>query len=512
MKRRLAKQRPSVRRAVAAALSILAFIAVVQLFVELRAFSSAAFLLQRAAISYRQLEAYQRLSIALLDDMRAKRGRSPRSADEQGRIVREGLANLEQLSSLEIELIHDHGASEIRSSEDKRLSRIAGATRRLLLADSDPAETIYDSDIGANLGDAIRGEDEEVLHAHEEMSALQTRLSVAGPLGVLLQVATAGLVVLLVGRLVLAPVNRLVVDIRLLGRGALAHRVAVKRHDELGLLALHINRMAASLERGRRALVTANDRLEGIVLDRTRALSERNAELKQIDESRRRFFADVSHELRTPLTAIIGEADVTLRIAGDTVPPYRSALASILANSTFLNRRIDDLMALARSNDGIPALDLRTVDLDLVAAEAVAEIGSLARINDVRLRLVSRETPPAIRGDRARLRQVVMILLDNAVKFSREGQEVVLVVGRDGEQASLCVVDSGRGIAAADLPKVFERFYQAEHGKRLGGTGLGLAIARRIVEAHGGTIDAASGETGGTCVTLRLPADEEERT
>ena len=113
------------------------------------------------------------------------------------------------------------------------------------------------------------------------------------------------------------------------------------------------------------------------------SLLEKNEELREIDTSRRRFLADVSHELRTPLTAIVGEADVTLKIAGNDAEACRAALYSILANSTYLNRRIADLMALARSSDGQLDIEKRTVDLNVVATDAMAEIASLAKINGV---------------------------------------------------------------------------------------------------------------------------------
>jgi Signal transduction histidine kinase len=183
----------------------------------------------------------------------------------------------------------------------------------------------------------------------------------------------------------------------------------------------------------------------------------------------------------------------------------REALSSILANSTYLNRRIDDLMALARSSNGRLDLEREILDLNLVATEAMAEVRSLAKVNRVIARFEPLAYPVQVDGDRKRLRQCLMILLDNAVKFSRASQVVEVVLDVRGPSAAMTVVDQGNGIAARDLPSIFERFYQAEVGRRAGGTGLGLAIAHRIVEAHGGDISAASREQGGTAVTMTLP-------
>ena len=497
----------SVRQGVFLALLLLCVIAVSMLLVNLQALASAAFMLERAEISNRQLSAYQQLSIDLLEYIRVSTS-STRVVANRASVVHADLESLDASVKLEVGLVHDNGGNESDDVESRRLLRIHAAVERFLATPSASNAGVYEDEVRPMLVEAVLGERSEVAGVAQSMAALQGSMRVTGPIGVLLQLSTAGIVVVLVGRLVFDPLSRLVADMRLLGRGSLAHRVDVERHDEFGLLALHINRMARSLDRGRRLLLASNENLETTVLERTQTLSERNAELKEIDESRRRFFADVSHELRTPLTAIVGEADVTLRIADRLVEPYRDALGSILANSTYLNRRIDDLMALARSLDGRLELDRRSVALEQVVNEAMKEIGSLARINDVRIRVDVCEETLVVRGDHARLRQCLMVLLDNAIKFSRGSDTITVALAQERSHVTVSVIDEGGGIPTEDLSYVFERFYQSEVGKRMGGTGLGLAIARRIADAHDGTIEAFRNERGGTRVTLSLPLEE----
>lgn len=213
--------------------------------------------------------------------------------------------------------------------------------------------------------------------------------------------------------------------------------------------------------------------------------------------------------MRTPLTAIVGEADVTLRIKPNDGEAYRESLRAILANAALLNRRVDDLLALARSADGQLTLQRETVDLNRIAADAIAESAGLAKINSVTVEFDGLAAPLLIGGDRMRLKQALMILLDNAIKFSPPAEAVDVALVDRGETANIVVVDRGRGVSSGEIPHLFERYYQTVDGRRLGGTGLGLAIARRIVEAHGGTICAASDARGGTTITMTFPVSKD---
>jgi signal transduction histidine kinase len=224
--------------------------------------------------------------------------------------------------------------------------------------------------------------------------------------------------------------------------------------------------------------------------------------LVPIRESLRRqreFAADASHELRTPLTIARAAIAELRRSPNDPVAVSRS-LEDLDAGTDQLRRLVDDLLLLARSD--AEAIELEAVDSDLaqVTAETVEGLEPVARDRGVRLELDIEPAP--IRGDPARLGQLVSILVDNAIRHSPP-EGVVTISVRKGR---LLVEDSGGGIAEEHLPRVFERFWRAPNAP-VGGTGLGLAIAAWIVERHGGTIAAANRASGsGARFSVSLPA------
>jgi signal transduction histidine kinase len=223
--------------------------------------------------------------------------------------------------------------------------------------------------------------------------------------------------------------------------------------------------------------------------------------LVPIRESLRRqreFAADASHELRTPLAIVRGAAD-QLRQHRHEPAEVERLLGDVDAGTDRLTRLVDDLLLLARSDaDGLE-LALETVDLGEVAGEATSGLATVAGERDVHLRLDVE--PMAIRGDAALLRQLVGILLDNAIRHSPAGGTVTV---RTRSAGTLDVEDSGPGIAPEHRERIFDRFWRAP-GSPEGGLGLGLAIARSIVERHGGTIRALDREGGGTIFRVTLP-------
>lgn len=244
-----------------------------------------------------------------------------------------------------------------------------------------------------------------------------------------------------------------------------------------------------------------------------------NAMLDRLQASFRaqeRFVADASHELRTPLTAIRGNVDVLSRqtrngsrvlMSGDLTP----ALDDIRVESDRMRRLLDDLLLLARSDAGegarpFPVTHTPGVRLDAIASDAVRSASSLTQGQIVELEA---PRPVVVNGDPDRLRQLIMILLDNAIRHTPTGGHVRVAVasGADGS-ARIAVRDEGEGIAAEHIPHLFERFYRADgaRGRASGGTGLGLAIARAICRAHGGDIDVRSSPGQGATFIATLPA------
>ncbi len=228
---------------------------------------------------------------------------------------------------------------------------------------------------------------------------------------------------------------------------------------------------------------------------------------KELERMRDAFVATVSHELRTPLTSISGFLEMLQdeehRI-GDTGRTY---LDVIRRSAERLHHLVEDLLLVAQIEARRVDLQREPIDLAAVAARAVEAVRPWASEKHVRLEL-NTDNVPTILGDERRFGQVLDNLLSNAVKFSRDGGVVDVLVESDGGAATIVVTDSGIGIAADEQGHVFSRFYRARAATELAvpGTGLGLAITRALVDQHGGTIDLASREGEGTCVTVRLPA------
>ena len=216
----------------------------------------------------------------------------------------------------------------------------------------------------------------------------------------------------------------------------------------------------------------------------------------------REFAADASHELRTPLTVIRASAEYLRRHADRPVATVGEALDDISAEVDHLTRLVDDLLLLARSDSGAVSLERRPVDLGDVAAAAASSLSGPAAARGVAIQVDPE--PAVVAGDAARLRQLVLILVDNAVRHSPRDGTVRVEVRRAGGRAVLTVEDEGTGLREVDLPRLFERFWRGA-GAPPGGSGLGLAIAAWIVDGHRGEIDAANRAPGGARFTARLP-------
>jgi signal transduction histidine kinase len=217
----------------------------------------------------------------------------------------------------------------------------------------------------------------------------------------------------------------------------------------------------------------------------------------------REFAADASHELRTPLTVIRSSVEHLQRHRDEPVAVVGDALEDIDDEVRHMTAIVEDLLLLARSDSGAIALEHVPVDLGDVAADGASALGKPA--NDRGIRVVVDPQPAVVSGDPARLRQLVMILVDNAIRHSPTDGRVGVAVRPLGGGASLVVEDDGPGIRPEDLPHVFERFYRAP-GAPGGGTGLGLAIAAWIVDRHGGRIEVANRVEGGARFVVNLPA------
>ncbi|MCC6630258.1 MAG: HAMP domain-containing histidine kinase [Chloroflexi bacterium] len=224
-------------------------------------------------------------------------------------------------------------------------------------------------------------------------------------------------------------------------------------------------------------------------------------------DRQRVFVANASHELRTPLTVLRASAEVAARELPPGAAAQRELLGDILQQCDHMHQLVDDLMLLSRLDDGRPVLAPEIVWLPDLLADVERQLGRVADEQGVQVIAVA--DPAAVWADPVRLRQVLLILLDNALRHTPSGGVIDLAARRRGPQVTIVVADTGDGIAPADLPHVFERFYRGAGARAAGGgSGLGLAIARTLIEAHGGQIALASQVGAGTTATLRLPAAE----
>jgi heavy metal sensor kinase len=247
--------------------------------------------------------------------------------------------------------------------------------------------------------------------------------------------------------------------------------------------------------------------------DELRRLTETlNAMLKRIETSFKRitqFTADASHDLRTPVSVIRTIAEVTLR-RPRTESEYSDALAKILRTSIETTSLLENLLTLARADAGTTGMELHLIDLDAHVKKAQERAVLLAAGKPLDIRLRTTGNPVWVRADSIAMDRLLLILLDNAIKYTPEGGSCEIELAAEPGQAQILVRDSGIGIPESELGLIFERLYRTDQARsrEKGGAGLGLAIARWITEIHGGTIEAESRLGVGSVFRVSLPAPQ----
>jgi heavy metal sensor kinase len=221
-----------------------------------------------------------------------------------------------------------------------------------------------------------------------------------------------------------------------------------------------------------------------------------------------RFTADASHELRTPLTILRGELEAVFG-QPEVAPDLRETIGSALEETERLSRIVESLMAISRLDAGEAMMECDSLDLAELAASTTEQLRLLAEDKDVALRCESEELV-RVEGDRARLKQVIVNLVDNAIKYTPAGGHVGVKVYASNGCGVLEVNDSGMGIPVEALPHIFERFYRVDKARlrQMGGAGLGLSIIKAIVTAHGGQVKVESVEGKGSRFLVELPIAE----
>ncbi|MBL7255455.1 sensor histidine kinase [Paractinoplanes lichenicola] len=299
------------------------------------------------------------------------------------------------------------------------------------------------------------------------------RPGIAGAAG-LIVVALIG--TFLIARQVSSPVRRLTGASQMLAAGQLDARVRIKGRGELARLGTSFNSMAAAVQ--------------------------------QSEEQQRRLIADVAHEMRTPLSNLRGYLE---GLSDGVIEPSRELFVSLHEETMLQSRILDDLQVLALAEAGDLGYTKAPVDLAELASGSVTAHRAVAAEAQVAL-TVDASAPVWVEADQDRIRQVLGNLLTNAIRYTDKQGQVLVRVRAEGGEGVLTVQDTGVGIAASDLPHVFDRFWRADPARQraTGGTGLGLTIAHRIVTDHGGRIEVESRQHVGTTFTVRLISSRED--
>ena len=218
------------------------------------------------------------------------------------------------------------------------------------------------------------------------------------------------------------------------------------------------------------------------------------------------FTADASHELRTPIALIRTTAELTLRRERSSAT-YREALREIVAESERTTRLVEDLLLLARADAGLPALPLESLELTPLVRDICEQGQVLAEARQLQISTDLPDEPVFVKANDPALRRLLLLLVDNAVKYTPAGGHITVSVGRDHAGATLVVRDTGIGIPDSALPHVFERFYRADDSRNrdAGGAGLGLSIAKWIAERHHASLEAESVLGQGSTFRVRFP-------
>ncbi len=283
-----------------------------------------------------------------------------------------------------------------------------------------------------------------------------------------------------------------------LAGGYLLVRRALRSVEEITLSA---ERITSSNLSERLPVTSTGDELERL----STALNHMITRLDDAFQYSRRFVADASHELRTPLTVVKGELEEIARNERLT-ETIRDRLGSVLEEVERLARIVEGLFALSRLDAGEAQREWVRFDLATLAANTVAQMNLLAEDKGISLQCAE-STPVNVEGDRARLKQIVVNLLDNSIKYTPEGGAITLRVSAQANEALLEVADTGIGIPEEALPHVFERFFRVDkaRSREFGGAGLGLSIVKSICTAHGGRVDVESAPNRGCRVRVFFP-------
>ena len=397
-------------------------------------------------------------------------------------------------------------ACEYRYKEVERLRSLGQEAKAIeLLAKF--SEDEIDAKFQPMIDTAISSEQENAWKAGEKLAILIQQSRWIGIIAAFAAVVLSLMSGLLLLRGMRTPIQALLHGTDEIASGNMAYRILLDTHDEFAYLAKHFNAMAEQLEVQQEKLRESRSVLESRVAERTFELHRLNAELKRMDCARREFLADIGHELRTPITVIRGEAEVTLRGADHGLEEYKDALTRIVELSRQLSMYVNDLLFLARSETASLQFAWDKLDLSELLKGAIDDFQVMSREAALTVTFAAPTEPVWILGDKQRIRQVMLILGDNACRYSKPGGEIHAALWVEGSHACFSIQDQGIGIPSQDLERIFDRRFRSNNAlySREEGSGLGLPMAKSILSAHDGVIKVASVENTGSTFTVTLP-------
>lgn len=370
---------------------------------------------------------------------------------------------------------------------------------------------VFDMTHGRDLRDLLNGAIEvqrkavPIARASTEQGIERLRLQAVALAA--LTFVLAAVLSLHLGRRLKRPLDALVAGAQAVRAGQLDHRIPVGSGDEFDQVAQRFNEMAQEVQQHRESAEAVRRGLEDEVQARTGELARAHRELQELDQRRRQLFADLGHELRTPATIIRGEADVALRAASGRVEDYRQALGRIVAAVKQLTGVVDDLMLIARAQANELHIAPDWLPLSVLLEDAAGQVRAQATAQRVQLQVQDVPDGVDVHVDPMRLRQVLVIVLDNAIQYSRPGSLVRVTWTLDDGLHRIQIDDDGIGIPDDEMPHLFQRFHRGRLARahRADGTGIGLSIAATLLQAHGGRLEFRSREGQGTCVSILIP-------
>ncbi|MCP3670526.1 MAG: HAMP domain-containing histidine kinase [Gammaproteobacteria bacterium] len=430
--------------------------------------------------------------------------------------IREDIDNIRASIGGEIELLGDDELDELNAlseievkteqliSELNRISQSDNSNPGVVQSNwselSDILESSIDQDYYTMIRSFLVNEASEVSETYEvakqEIRFYRTLASIF----VTVSLMAALVSMWIVSRNVSHPLDVLLNGVKEFTNGKLNYRFALNGSSEISKISDTFNMMAEQILQRTQLLTSEKSALEDAVADRTYQLEGLLEDLQHANDKRRKMLADVSHELRTPLTVIRGEADIALRGDKKSVEIYQEALVRIKDAASHTARLVDDLLFIARTEAGEIRLKIEPIDLISVFSEAATVFGT-----DVSFQTDLESAP--LHGDAGRLRQAVVVLLDNASHHG--GRAITLAISSSSAGYQTVVEDDGQGMMDDDKIHAFERFYRGSNAAERyhEGLGLGLPIAQSIAESHGGKIELSDRPGGGLVATLSLPFD-----